>query len=304
MNVLVTGCFGFIGGNLFRFLNSNNHKVYGIGRNSSFLNSSNCLVGDVNFNTLNEYKLRYGVPDLIYHLTGGSTVGSAISKPFEEYENTVTSAVDLLDWVRLNSPNSKVIIASSAAVYGLNGAHLLKESDAANPFSNYGYYKYVVETLSEMYVRNYKLNVTCARIFSVYGEGLRKQLLWDVCQKLKTLKKGDSITCFGTGNEVRDWIHIEDVCNALYEIGRCERPLNIINIGTGIPHTVSHLVKNIIKCWFSDEDDLTLIFNQQVREGDPFSLVSDNSLKKIVSGQDNILLEEGIRRYITWLKDY
>lgn len=304
MNILVTGCFGFIGRNLIDYLNSNSCNTFGIGRNSSKLELANCISADLNLISLNDYLSNYGVPDVIYHLTGGSTVGAAISKPLDEFSNTVSSTVILLDWVRVNCPNSRVIISSSAAVYGINESRFLKEEYLANPLSNYGYYKFIIEKLSEMYVRNYNLRITCTRIFSVYGEGLKKQLLWDVCSKIKNANKGDVITCFGTGNEFRDWIHINDVCKSLFEISKLSCPLMYINIGTGLPHTVSYLVNSIAKHWFSDSDYIKISFNNQVRDGDPFSLVSDNSLKKSLCGHDDIKLDDGIRRYVSWYKAF
>src|SRR6185369_3999693 len=71
----------------------------------------------------------------------------------------------------------------------------------------YGYHKMISETICREYCVLFGIPISIVRPFSIFGKGLRKQLLWDICNKFK---KDDPVMLFGTGDETRDFIHIDD----------------------------------------------------------------------------------------------
>src|SRR5690606_6906754 len=97
----------------------------------------------------------------------------------------VETTAELLEWIRQESPTSKIVVASSAAIYGNKTKGPISEDLDSSPFSVYGYNKSIMEKLCQSYGYNYNLKILISRIFSVYGIGLRRQLLWDICNKLK-----------------------------------------------------------------------------------------------------------------------
>lgn len=303
--VIVTGCFGFIGSNLVNKLSQQDCDVYGVGSGGERKLSSNFIDGYVDFNNLNKLlKLMKGKPKTIYHLAGGSSVGTAVDNPYGDFCKSVDTASLLFEWVRVNSPETNVIIASSAAVYGSHSGGKLTENSKVNPYSNYGYHKEIIERLASMYRSNHNLKITAVRVFSVYGDGLQKQLLWDTCNKLKNINELEPMTCFGTGNEERDWIHISDVCDGLYALGNLgdECP-SVVNIGTGNKHTVAELIYLLCKHWFNDRVELSIKFNNLSRAGDPFSLVSDCGIKDKFCDKSKVKLDEGVALYVKWYKN-
>ncbi|MFW8590317.1 NAD-dependent epimerase/dehydratase family protein [Glaciecola sp. 2405UD65-10] len=302
--VIVTGCFGFIGSNLVNKLSQQDCNVYGVGSGGEKKSNSNFLNGYVDFNNLNKLlKLMKGKPKTIYHLAGGSSVGTAVDNPYGDFCKSVDTASLLFEWVRVNSPETNVIIASSAAVYGSHSGGKLRENSKVNPYSNYGYHKEMVERLASMYRSNHNLKITAVRIFSVYGNGLRKQLLWDMCNKLRNIDKPTILTCFGTGNEERDWIHINDVCDSLYALGSLGNSSPcVVNLGTGTKHTVAELISLLCMHWFNGQVDIDIVFNNSSRAGDPFSLVSDCVFKDSLCGKYKVKLDEGVAQYVNWYK--
>ena len=113
--------------------------------------------------------------------------------------------------MRLYAKDSQLVIPSSAAVYGQKNEKSISVHDVLNPVSPYGNHKRICETLSKFYSNYYKLRISIIRLFSLYGPGLKKQLLWDACNKIYS---GDQIYS-GTGLEKRDWIYIEDAINLI-----------------------------------------------------------------------------------------
>ena len=96
-------------------------------------------------------------------------------------------------------------------MYGNADALPIAESTPINPISPYGVHKQIAEELIRSYAHHFSLSVAIVRFFSLYGPGLRKQLLWDACTKIE---KGD-FDFYGTGHEVRDWLHVQDAARLL-----------------------------------------------------------------------------------------
>ena len=85
------------------------------------------------------------------------------------------------------------------------------------PMSPYGQHKLMMEQLCRSYAMIFGLRSTVARLFSVYGPHLRKQLLWDICSRLE--RNGRTLVLGGTGAEIRDWTDVRDVARLLTKIG-------------------------------------------------------------------------------------
>jgi len=306
-SVWITGCFGFIGDYLGRYLSQNEHNVYGLGRTSAPISEfwvGKSIKDNVSTQSLNSLlKISGKCPDVIYHCAGTGSVGRAQSDPHGDFISTVYCLSLLLEWVKNNSPQTRIIVTSSAAVYGAKYHEAIRESDTLSPLSAYGYNKVLVEALCDSYRNNFDLDIIITRLFSVYGEGLSKQLLWDSCVKISKLKNNNSLQLFGTGIEKRDWIHISDVSRTLLQlIYLSKNECNLLNIGTGMANTVDKLINTILLCWFKDTTPPTIIYNGEIREGDPSSLVSNNHLRsKIIESQD-IDLNEGVSKFVSWFK--
>lgn len=307
---LVTGCFGFIGQYLCKGLIAKGGVVKGIGHKNSgdLLIAENEMLQFYNA-TLNSTSLQdmYGskgdYPDVIFHLAGGSSVGVAIENPKRDFDRTVGSTLSLLEWIRLECPNTLLIVISSAAVYGAQYSAPINELDSVSPYSPYGYNKYIMETLCRSYVDNYGLKVKVARVFSVYGEHLKKQLLWDLCKKLEQSPTGP-IELGGTGGEKRDWIHVDDVVSCVIKLSECsDTTLSLVNVASGHVSSVKEIALIVLNAWHGKGNNCcNIVFNGKVRKGDPFSLIADVNLMKDSLGVTCKALEVGLCNYVEWFK--
>jgi UDP-glucose 4-epimerase len=306
MTVWITGANGFIGRYLARALADTGHDVHGIGHGAledpekQRLGLRTWLNGEVDLANLHALAAKSGLPSTIYHLAGGSSVGLSIAQPFEDFSRTVASTAQVLEWLRGSAPGCRLIVASSAAVYGAGHEGPISEDAALAPVSPYGRHKLMMEQLCESYAVTFGLLSTVARLFSVYGPHLRKQLLWDICSRLQRDEK--TLVLGGTGSEVRDWTDVRDVARLLGKIGEQPQPetFQIINGGSGLGTRVADIAGMLVKNWGGG---IALRYSGAVRAGDPFSLVANDTNLRRLPFAWQIPVDQGLADYVRWFKD-
>jgi len=306
MTMWVTGANGFIGRHLVRALADRGHVVHGLGHGAiedaerSRLGLSRWLNGEIDAANLSALAGQSGPPSTIFHLAGGSSVGFSLAQPFEDFSRTVSSTGRLLEWLRGFAPDCRLIAVSSAAVYGGGYRGAIKETDAALPVSPYGHHKLMMEELCRSYAVTFGLHCTIARLFSVYGPDLRKQLLWDTCSRLQ---KGErTLALSGTGAEIRDWTDVRDVARLLMAFSELPQlePFRIINGGSGRGTSVAQIASALVKHWGSD---IAVRFSGAARAGDPFSMLADDARLRQMPFDWQIPIEQGLADYVRWFKD-
>ena len=303
-SVWITGAKGFIGSHLAQSLSAAGTEVLGLGHGAwpddiARKNGVSFWVnGEIEDANLWQLLKRSGEPAAIYHLAGGSSVGFSMQTPREDFHRTVTSTATLLEWMRIFTPKTKLIAVSSAAVYGNSSAKTLTESGNYTPYSPYGFHKRVVETLCQSYAENFGLNVNIVRLFSIYGPGLSKQLIWDLCCKLSSTPT--TITLHGTGQELRDWVYIKDAVRILEAVCKDKsHAFTIINGGSGHGTTVSDVVSQVCQSW---KQSPNIIFSGQQRPGDPMRLVADTKRLDRLGLKLEHDLEHGVDAYVKWFQ--
>ena len=307
--ILITGAHGFIGKHLARYLAAQGHTVSGLGHGiwppieALSWGIQDWLNGDVHSANLRTLQAR-SEPELIFHLAGGSAVGAAIANPREDFFRTVASTVELLEWMRVDLPRARLIAVSSAAVYGSGFVGPILEDVNGTPYSPYGHHKKMMEQLCRSYGDTYGVDYRVARLFSVYGPELKKQLLWDICTRLAS--NDHPLLLGGSGKELRDWTFVSDVAAALALIAfQADSPLphQAVNIGTGIGTPVHDIARVVINAWHeraSDTPRPQFQFSGKSRPGDPLSLVADPSRLISMGFQWNTSLAAGIDSFVEW----
>ena len=303
--VWVTGAKGFIGRALCASLAARGSAVFGIGHGA--WSRADVLAGGlklwlnstVTFDGLQTLSDRSGIPDTVYHLAGGSSVRAAVDAPEEDYQRTVASTTALLNWLRLRAPTARVVLASSAAVYGDALTDRISETNNPNPLSNYGRHKLAMERLGLAHGRDHGMPVAIGRLFSVYGIGLRKQLLWDLSCRLNL--SPNELELGGAGVELRDWTSVLDICDALPLLASAaSTDCPVFNVGTGIGTSVKAIAELALGAWPSKAK---VMFNGSSRSGDPFSLVADVSRLAQLGMRCERPVAEGVEEYVRWSRD-
>ncbi len=301
---LITGARGFVGRHMARALHRQGVQVCGIGHGAwteaerASWGVTNWLNAEVTKSNLDIIRFNIGLPDVVFHLAGGSSVGPSLLAPEEDFRRSVVSSAELLEWSRLEAPEARLVLASSAAVYGAGHDRAIRESDATAPYSPYGYHKRMAEELFESYGKNFGLNVAIVRLFSVYGPELRKQLLWDVCGRLAS-----DATCLalgGAGTEMRDWLHITDAVALLQAaLARSSPEGFVVNGGTGISVSVRDIAERLCAGW---SENTQLKFSGTQRRGDPQYLVADVARSELIGFKPMVTWQAGVTDYVAWFK--
>jgi UDP-glucose 4-epimerase len=306
MTVWITGANGFIGRHLARALADAGQVVHGIGHGAIHeterrrLGLQSWLNGEIDAANLSSLASLQGLPSAIFHLAGGSSVGLSIAQPFEDFSRTVTSTARLLEWLRSTAPECRLVVASSAAVYGAGRVGPIGEDAAPAPMSPYGQHKRIAEELCESYAKSYGIRSTVARLFSVYGANLRKQLLWDVCAQLK--QREDTLVLGGTGAEMRDWTDVRDIVRLLAKLRELAQPQPywVINGGSGQGTSVAEIIATLVRHWGKK---VAVAYSGVARAGDPISLIADATALRRLQFDWQIPVDQGIADYVRWFKD-
>jgi UDP-glucose 4-epimerase len=305
--IWITGARGFIGQNLARYLAAEGHELYALGHGQWEVESYKkaglrmWFNSDITATSLGQLARLAPLPSAVYHLAGGSSVAAASMNPHEDFHRTVSTTIELLEWVRQNAAECSVVAVSSAAVYGSQYEDPIREDWIAEPYSTYGHHKLMMENACRNYAQNFGLSITIPRLFSVYGAGLRKQLLWDLCSKLA---KGSGVLLGGTGSELRDWIHVHDVQRGLAKLRlRASREVPVFNIASGKPYNVASIATMVQQIWQDQENHgqpTAIQFNGQQRAGDPIHLIADTEKVSSLGFKCLVPIQAGLSDYIKW----
>jgi len=279
MKYVITGGAGFIGSYIVKLLVEKGHKVTIIDKlHTGSLSRLKEIEDKVSFYKIdirNYEKLKESIKDVdgIFHQAALTIVPESFLKPDEYFDVNVNGTKNIFTIAK--ELGIKVVFASSSSVYGNVKEVPIKENFEKNPINPYGKTKVEKEKLAERFW-NEGVSIIGLRYFNVYGKGQTGTYAGVITQFMKRLDNNLPPIIHGKGNQIRDFIFVEDVAKANLMSMESNTTQNFVNIGTGKSISILELAKMMIEI---SSKNLSPIFDEE-RPGDIEKSQADISLSK------------------------
>ena len=304
--ILVTGGSGFIGSAITKYLVKKGHNVTVFDNNSrgklrrlsDVLNKINFKKGDIrNYKKL---KSLTGNFDTVIHLAYVNGTRYFYKKPFEILDIGVNGFLNILKFSKERRVNN-FYLASSSEVYQnplkfpTDEKEMLKIPDIHNPRYSYGGGKIFSELYGVHFAKKFFKKFIIFRPHNVYGKDMgNDHVIPEFINRFKKIGNKKNFMIYGTGNEIRSFIHINDFINGFDKLFKYGKNLEIYNIGTSEKTKVSFLAKELAKI-FGKKIKLS---KTKIFKGSPSKRCPDIRKIKKLGFKQKISLREGLKKII------
>lgn len=303
---LVTGGAGFIGSHIARKLLERGDRVrildnFSTGKRENLAGMEadiELVQGDIRDLAAVEQATR-GVR-YIFHHAAMVSVPLSVEKPQECFDANVQGTVNLLECAR-HAGVSRLVLASSAAVYGESQAYPLNESGETMSYSPYAASKRINEIYADLYTRTTDMGVTALRYFNVYGPRQSPDSHYAAAIPIfmRLMLDGRPPVIYGDGLQSRDFVFVGDVVRAnLRAVATPAAAGKVMNICTGDEISILDLVAGLRKLIDNAPDPIF----EAPRPGDIYRSVGDNSLAKtLMNFVPQTDLVTGLGQTVDWM---
>jgi len=307
MRLLVTGGMGFIGSNFIRHAlkrhedwNVINLDKLGYGSNPANLKDIESnpryrfVKGDItDFELMKELIKQV---DAVVNFAAESHVDRSISSPDHFMRSNVIGVYTILEAIRKENPEVRLVHISTDEVYGDIMRGSFKEEDALKPSSPYSATKAAADALVLGWSRTYRLNASITRCTNNYGPYQFPEKL--IPKTIIRANMGLKIPIYGTGQNVRDWIYVEDHVRAVERVLLKGEPREIYNVSAGDEKTNIDVVKAILRLLGMDE---SLIEFVEDRPGHDLRYSLDSwKITRDLKWRPRYNFKEGIKLTVEW----
>lgn len=307
MRLLITGGAGFIGSNFIRYI-LEKHKdweVVNLDKLSYGSNLANLkdiendprytfVKGDItDFELVKEFVKKV---DAIVNFAAESHVDRSISSPEHFLNSNVIGVYTILEAIRKENPKVRLVHVSTDEVYGDIMKGSFREDDALRPSSPYSASKAAGDMLVLGWARTYDLKASITRCTNNYGPYQFPEKL--IPKTIIRASMGLKIPIYGSGQNVRDWIYVEDHVRAVEAVLLKGEPREIYNISAGEEKTNLEVVKMILKLMGKDEGLIEFV---EDRPGHDLRYSLDSwKITRDLKWRPKVSFEEGIKKTVEW----
>lgn len=313
MNILVTGCSGFIGSHCCEKLLNNDYNVIGIDnfdpyydpqikeRNLNVLKSnSNFEFVKTDIRNLQELEQVFNGNDIdkVVHFAAKAGVRASNDFPLEYAQTNIIGTINLLESCKIFDINL-FDYAGSSSVYGNDSPMpFTEELPSSKPESPYAATKRSCELFGYVYHSLYGINFTSYRFFSVYGPRGRPDMA--VYKFTKNILEDKEILVYGEGTYKRDFTYISDIVDGIFLGIDKKLGYEIFNLGTGTPISVTDMVNRLEKL-LSKKAKMRYV---ESPKGEAIISYADISkAKKVLKYSPKISFDQGLKLFVEWYKN-
>ena len=310
-NILVTGAAGFIGANFAEFF-VNKHPEYNVIILDKLTYAGNMdnlrkvmdkitfVQGDIcDYAFVKELFEKYNI-DGVIHFAAESHVDNSIKNPFIFTQTNVIGTHTLLEVAKQvwgEGSKNKFVHISTDEVYGTLGEDgYFTENTPVNPNSPYSASKASSDLIARAYFETYKMNVTITNCSNNYGPYQHNEKL--IPHMIKLAMNNEKLPVYGNGKNIRDWLYVEDHCEAIDLVFHNGRAGERYNIGGHNEKRNIEIVKLILKHLNKSEDLIEFV---EDRKGHDYRYAIDpTKIKNELGWFPKTKFEDGIIKTIDW----
>jgi dTDP-glucose 4,6-dehydratase len=312
MRLLVTGAAGFIGSNFVRRAYDQTFvglsKIIGLDKMTyaGVQDNLNSVIAEDTFtfvlgdicDSLLVNSLISEV-DAVINFAAESHVDRSIESSAEFIDTNVTGVQVLLDAIKASGRSIRFIQVSTDEVYGSINSGSWDESSPLLPNSPYSASKAGGELLARAYFRTHKLDVLITRCSNNYGTNHFPEKLIPLF--ITNLLEGKKVPVYGSGQNVRDWLHVDDHCRGIYQVLMNGESGEVYNIGGGRELNNLEITKLILDAMDADESSIEYV---QDRKGHDFRYSVDwTKINRELNYKPQVKFEDGLRETIDWYRN-
>lgn len=243
MNILVTGGNGLLGSNLINYLSrKKQNKIYVLDKlkkNQKNKNKNKIKIIKSNFENFNEVKnviKKFNI-NVIFHLGAQTQVLKALNKPYETLVTNVVGTLNFLEAIRVINKKIIFIYSSSDKAYGEANKLGYKESTILGGSYPYDVSKSASDLICQSYSKTYDLKIGIIRCANIFGPN-DKNLKRIIPETITSIIKGKKLKIRSNGKSLRNYIYVEDVCEAYEKLmllmTKSKKYCHVYNIGSKI----------------------------------------------------------------------
>ena len=295
--ILVLGGNGFLGRNLCIYLADKGEDVYSF--DMSLPEQKDKRIKYITGDFFDDYTLETIIKgmDVIYHAICTLNPGNSNDKCIVGYERDFVQTAKLCYYLK-DTDCRMIFFSSGGTVYGNQEQQPIREDAVPVPINHYGNLKLCVENTIRTFNFQMKKNMLVARISNPYGPGQDYHKgVGFIDAAIKRALNGETIEIWGEGNNVRDYIYIDDLCRMLYALVDYHGEHEVFNLSSNAGASQNDIVE-ILKNILPDVD----VIYKPGRSVDAKKIILDNSRIRSICDFEMVSLEDGIQRYYDYIK--
>lgn len=300
---VVLGAGGFIGTNLVRTLVRHGAEVRGFGHPPRFPEAVRGVPWiEGSFHDASAISKALEGREFVYHLLGGSVPGTSNEHIRTELLATAAANLTLLEQCKERQIRRVIFASSGGTVYGATGGSLNVETMLPAPISAYGLGKLMAEGFQSLYERVFGVQQIALRIANPYGPyqtAVHSQGL--VAAALSRAICGKALEVWGSGDVVRDYVYIDDVCDAFVRATHYRGEERVFNVGSGVGRSVNSVLTDIGHLF--EQQSVQRLYRPGRPADVPISVLCVDKIMREMDWRTSVSWNEGLQRTLAWMRD-